>query len=129
MAELSHGTESDATTSPRPSAAADRNQEFQQQQQTDSTISSVQQHAETNRCNNQHTMITRAKAGIFKPKVYSADVLTEPAELASYQHALRSPSWKAAMLQEINALEKTILGVCVFCLPTKLLSVASGCLS
>ncbi|KAF7845535.1 Retrovirus-related Pol polyprotein from transposon TNT 1-94 [Senna tora] len=41
---------------------------------------------------NTHSMTTRAKAGIFKPKVFLAEV-----EPTTVQQALTEPKWKAAM--------------------------------
>lgn len=50
---------------------------------------------------NTHPMVTRAKAGIFKPKSYLTE--TEP---LSVKDALQSPHWLAAMQDELQALTK-----------------------
>ncbi|KAF7838587.1 Retrovirus-related Pol polyprotein from transposon TNT 1-94 [Senna tora] len=46
-------------------------------------------------------MVTRAKAGVFKPKAFLAE--TEP---STVQQALSEPQWRAAMDDEYNALMK-----------------------
>lgn len=46
-------------------------------------------------------MITRSKAGIFKPKVFL--VHSEPNSIAE---ALQDKDWKQAMLEELQALQK-----------------------
>lgn len=48
---------------------------------------------------NNHTMTTRSKAGIFKPKAFTAS--TEP---KSVKVALSDPKWKHAMIEEYQAL-------------------------
>ncbi|GKF79032.1 ribonuclease H-like domain-containing protein, partial [Tanacetum coccineum] len=52
-----------------------------------------------------HPMVTRAKAGIFKPleRMNCHVTTTSPLPL-SHVHALRNPNWKEAMLDEYNAL-------------------------
>ncbi|KAL3634075.1 hypothetical protein CASFOL_021129 [Castilleja foliolosa] len=52
---------------------------------------------------NQHPMVTRAKAGIYKPKVLSAEVVGE-FEPKNVNDALEIPVWREAMQQEYNAL-------------------------
>ncbi|KAJ4720471.1 Retrovirus-related Pol polyprotein from transposon TNT 1-94 [Melia azedarach] len=55
-----------------------------------------------------HPMITRAKAGIFKPKVY-VSVTSEPIEAnvpPDVIAALSDPRWTKAMEEEINALAR-----------------------
>nr|GEZ60743.1 ribonuclease H-like domain-containing protein [Tanacetum cinerariifolium] len=52
-----------------------------------------------------HPMVTRAKAGIFKPlERMNCHVTTNSPLPRSYVHALRDPHWKEAMLDEYNAL-------------------------
>ncbi|GJS87098.1 ribonuclease H-like domain-containing protein [Tanacetum coccineum] len=52
-----------------------------------------------------HPMVTRAKAGIFKPfKHMNCHVTTTSPLPRSHVHALRDPHWKEAMLDEYNAL-------------------------
>nr|GEX61471.1 ribonuclease H-like domain-containing protein [Tanacetum cinerariifolium] len=52
-----------------------------------------------------HPMVTRAKAGIFKPLERMNCHLTTTSPLPrSHVHALHDPSWKEAMLDEYNAL-------------------------
>lgn len=52
---------------------------------------------------NLHPIITRAKHGIFKPKVYTA-LTTLPSVPRSTSAALESPVWKEAMQSEFQAL-------------------------
>ena len=47
-------------------------------------------------------MITRSKAGIFKPKVYTT--VLEHKEPDSVHEALHNPNWFAAMKDEFDAL-------------------------
>lgn len=51
-----------------------------------------------------HTIQTRSKSGIYKPKAYSAVSL--PSEPTSVAAALKHPQWKAAMQAEYDALLK-----------------------
>ncbi|GJU23833.1 ribonuclease H-like domain-containing protein [Tanacetum coccineum] len=52
-----------------------------------------------------HHMVTRAKAGIFKPlERMNCHVITTSPLPRSYVYALRDPNWKGAMLDEYNAL-------------------------
>ncbi|GJT54827.1 ribonuclease H-like domain-containing protein [Tanacetum coccineum] len=52
-----------------------------------------------------HPMVTRAKAGIFKPlERMNCHVTTTSPLPRSHVHALRDPNWKKAMLDEYNAL-------------------------
>ncbi|GJV62300.1 ribonuclease H-like domain-containing protein [Tanacetum coccineum] len=52
-----------------------------------------------------HPMVTRAKAGIFKPlERINCHVTTTSLLPRSHVHALRDPNWKEAMLDEYNAL-------------------------
>lgn len=55
---------------------------------------------------NTHTMITRAKAGIHKPKI----VLTQYGEMepTSVKIALQCPQWLAAMKEEYKAFQTNI---------------------
>ncbi|GJX13772.1 ribonuclease H-like domain-containing protein, partial [Tanacetum coccineum] len=52
-----------------------------------------------------HPMVTRAKAGIFKPlECMNCHVTTTSPLPRSHVHALQDPNWKEAMLDEYNAL-------------------------
>lgn len=51
-----------------------------------------------------HSMITRAKAGIFKPKTYLA--VTQDLEPISVKAALQDLKWYSAMKEEFEALQK-----------------------
>ena len=51
---------------------------------------------------NQHRMITRGKAGIFKPKVYTAVLLHK--EPDTVQEALNDERWFQAMKADYDAL-------------------------
>ncbi|KAH9703475.1 retrovirus-related pol polyprotein from transposon RE1 [Citrus sinensis] len=50
-------------------------------------------------------MITRSKAGIFKPKSYLADLLAKPSEPTSITQAISNPKWFKAMQEEYQALK------------------------
>ena len=50
-------------------------------------------------------MITRSKAGIFKPKSYLAALLAIPSEPTSVSVALSNPKWFKAMQEEYQALQ------------------------
>ena len=51
-------------------------------------------------------MITRAKAGIFKPKAYNTEKALSLETLSSVAEALSYSNWKLAMQDEFNALIK-----------------------
>ena len=50
-------------------------------------------------------MITRSKAGIFKPKTYITALLAQPSEPNSVTQALQDPKWFNAMHEEFKALQ------------------------
>ncbi|KAL3639631.1 hypothetical protein CASFOL_017538 [Castilleja foliolosa] len=50
-----------------------------------------------------HHMVTRSKAGIFKPKMLLSESLTEP---TNPEEAMQIPLWREAMEKESNALIK-----------------------
>ncbi|KAH9646728.1 retrovirus-related pol polyprotein from transposon RE1 [Citrus sinensis] len=52
---------------------------------------------------NTHSMVTRSKAGIFKPKSYLA--VSQELEPTSVKLALSDPKWKQAMQAEFDALQ------------------------
>lgn len=49
-------------------------------------------------------MITRAKAGVFKPKLYPGKLTEKPSEPQNIAEALTSNDWKKAMKEEFKAL-------------------------
>ena len=49
-------------------------------------------------------MITRAKKGIFKPKIYNATIENE--EPCTYHQAIQCEKWKSAMNEEFEALQR-----------------------
>ena len=53
-----------------------------------------------------HPMVTRSKAGIFKPKIYQASIQPQTALPPNTSEALKEPNWKKAMEDEYNALLK-----------------------
>ncbi|KAL5579067.1 hypothetical protein UlMin_011509 [Ulmus minor] len=53
---------------------------------------------------NDHTMHTRSKKGVFKPKIYSAIMVQS--ESTTYKHAEKSSAWKQAMNIEFQVLIK-----------------------
>ena len=57
----------------------------------------------SNPAGNRHSMVTRSKAGIFRPKVLLADKSTSQ-EPQTTQEAMLSPLWCAAMNEELSAL-------------------------
>lgn len=52
-----------------------------------------------------HPMITRSKAGIFKPKIYLLALLAQKSEPTSVSQALSDPMWYKAMQEEYLALK------------------------
>ncbi|KAH9744437.1 retrovirus-related pol polyprotein from transposon RE2 [Citrus sinensis] len=52
-----------------------------------------------------HSMITRSKAGIFKPKTYITALLAQPSEPNSVNQALQDPKWFNAIHEEFKALQ------------------------
>ncbi|KAH9717402.1 retrovirus-related pol polyprotein from transposon RE2 [Citrus sinensis] len=53
-----------------------------------------------------HHMVTRSKAGIFKPKLYQISTQPQITLPSNTSEALKEPSWKKAMEDEYNALIK-----------------------
>ncbi|KAH9726247.1 retrovirus-related pol polyprotein from transposon RE1 [Citrus sinensis] len=53
-----------------------------------------------------HPMITRSKAGIFKPKVYQISTQSQTSLPPDSTVALKDPKWRRAMEDEYNALVK-----------------------
>jgi len=51
---------------------------------------------------NQHAMSTRAKIGFWVPALYHVTLLSTVPK--TYRSALADPSWRAAMVEEHNAL-------------------------
>ncbi|GMI81878.1 hypothetical protein HRI_001857100 [Hibiscus trionum] len=51
-----------------------------------------------------HTMVTRSKAGVFKPKVFLAQPDVQDSVPTTIQQAMDSPVWKEAVLKEYEAL-------------------------
>jgi len=49
-------------------------------------------------------MVTRAKAGIFKPKLYNSVTFSFSSEPSTVKEALASSSWFQEMQQEYHAL-------------------------
>ncbi|KAH9684881.1 retrovirus-related pol polyprotein from transposon RE1 [Citrus sinensis] len=52
-----------------------------------------------------HSMVTRSKNGIFKPKAYLLALLAQPSEPTSVSQALTDPKWLKAMQEEFQALQ------------------------
>ena len=52
-------------------------------------------------------MVTRSKAGIFKPKLYQVSSQTQPLLPKNTLDALKDPKWKKAMNDEYHALMKS----------------------
>lgn len=102
----------------------------------DTTISSSLHHvippqAIAKPTTNTHPMVTRSKAGISKPKAYTAKpssidyTLTEP---STCKAAVQFPQWCSAMDEEFDALQRQGTWS-LFLLPLRMLLAASGCLS
>lgn len=51
-------------------------------------------------------MITRAKRGLFKPKIFAASKTTALFEPTTYKQAFPFPEWRAAMQAEFDALKR-----------------------
>lgn len=51
-----------------------------------------------------HSIITRARAGIFKPKTFVSSTLVPILEPDDVEQALLDPYWKKAMIEEYDAL-------------------------
>ena len=60
----------------------------------------------TPKFNPSHSMITKAKAGIFKPKAYNTEKALSLETPSSVAEALSYSNWKLAMQDEFNALIK-----------------------
>ena len=60
----------------------------------------------THKINPSHPMITRAKAGIFKPKAYNTKKALSLETPSNVAEALSDNNWKLAMQDEFNALIK-----------------------
>lgn len=52
-----------------------------------------------------HCMVTTSKAGICKPKIYLAAVLSTPKEPTSVVQALADPRWFKAMREEFDSIQ------------------------
>ena len=53
-----------------------------------------------------HPMVTRSKAGIFKPKLYQISTQPQTTLPLNTLEALKEPNWKKAIEDEYNALIK-----------------------
>lgn len=74
--------------------------------------------------NTGHHMMTRAKSGIFKPKVFNVTIgNTEP---VSYHQSVQDKKWKIAMNDEYNALIKIKLRILSIYPITKMLLIVNG---
>ena len=92
--------------------------EMQQVNDTDTISGSLSTHSPPHitEINNQdlptqkallsHPMVTRSKAGIFKPKLYQVSSKTQPSLPKNTFDALKDPKWKKAMEDEYHALMK-----------------------
>ncbi|KAH9762946.1 retrovirus-related pol polyprotein from transposon RE1 [Citrus sinensis] len=111
-------------SSPTPGAAPDSGQSDTQSVQQSPNTSSQSldsqplfanqlqtQPLSTPTIQNTHSMVTRSKAGVFKPKTYLAAV--QELEPYSVKAALADPKWKQAMQDEYEALEKNEIWVLV----------------
>ncbi|XP_062085399.1 uncharacterized mitochondrial protein AtMg00810-like [Humulus lupulus] len=54
---------------------------------------------------NLHPMVTRAKSGIHKPRLFFSVAVGTPVEPSTFREASADPRWNAAMSTEINALK------------------------
>jgi len=70
------------------------------------TLDDISQNNDNNHLenSNSHPMVTRAKAGIFKPKLYNSVTSSFSSEPSTIKEALASSSWFQAMQQEYHAL-------------------------
>jgi len=53
---------------------------------------------------NNHPMITRSKAGVFKPKTFITNIVLNSSIPATIKEALHYPNWFRAMTKEYGAL-------------------------
>ena len=53
-----------------------------------------------------HPMVTRSRAGIFKPKLYQVSSKPQPSLPKNTFEALKDPKWRKAMKDEYHALMK-----------------------
>ncbi|KAK0605264.1 hypothetical protein LWI29_024757 [Acer saccharum] len=61
---------------------------------------------------NTHSMVTRGKNGIQKPKVFQSVTTLSAADVPlSVAEALQSPTWKNAMQAEFDALQRPVIAV------------------
>ncbi|CAI9773311.1 unnamed protein product [Fraxinus pennsylvanica] len=81
-----------------------RNEEIYQQSDENEIEERLQQRA---RNPVEHPMITRGKAGVFKPKVYLGNSTGNISEPKNVTEAMMNDDWKKAMGEEFNALTKT----------------------
>ncbi|KAK0604302.1 hypothetical protein LWI29_014288 [Acer saccharum] len=58
---------------------------------------------------NSHKMVTRAKAGVSRPRVYESVISIDISKTtpSSVKEALKSPAWKEAMQSEFDALQRS----------------------
>lgn len=69
------------------------------------SAASLQHESAPSTVQHQHPMVTRGKAGIVKPKqLFTTGINYAETEPTRVAHALTSPPWKAAMLNEYTAL-------------------------
>ncbi|KAH9716509.1 retrovirus-related pol polyprotein from transposon RE1 [Citrus sinensis] len=113
-----HGNSLDTTGNTECSPSPVQN-EMQQVNDTDTISGSPSTHSppqitETNNQNlptqntlSSHPMVTRSKAGIFKPKLYQVSSKTQPLLPKNTLDALKDPKWKKAMEDEYHALMKS----------------------
>ncbi|KAH9768735.1 retrovirus-related pol polyprotein from transposon RE1 [Citrus sinensis] len=85
-----------------PDTALDQPSDENSQNQHNNNISHLNQIVITPPSLNQHPMITRGKAGIFKPKVYTAVLLHK--EPDTVQEVINDERWFQAMKAEYDAL-------------------------
>ena len=85
-----------------PDTTLDQPSDGNSQNQHNNNIPHLNQTVITSPSLNQHPMITRGKAGIFKPKVYIVVLLHK--ELDTVQEAINDERWLQAMKDEYDAL-------------------------
>ncbi|KAH9678443.1 retrovirus-related pol polyprotein from transposon RE1 [Citrus sinensis] len=85
-----------------PDTTSDQSSDENSQNQHNNNTSHLNQTVVTPSSLNQNPMITRGKAGIFKPKVYTAVLLHK--EPGTVQEAINDEKWFQAMKAEYDAL-------------------------
>ena len=100
----SHSETQSMQQSPNTSSQSSLSQPLSTNHSTQPQTQLQTQHLSTPVIQNTYSMVTRSKAGVFKPKTYLAAV--QELEPHSVKTALADPKWRQAMQDEYEALQK-----------------------